>query len=106
MTRPVALALMMLVVAVGVLALTVPGCNQTYQQCDADSDCVIICDCPGGGPSATVIHPCRLGNCGADHYGDLDCVRPCAERNPFAADDDDSAADDDDSAGDDDDSAR
>ena len=102
-------------VAVLVLLLMpgLPGCG-SYQSCEEDLDCLILCDCAGlDGTISVGPYTCRsTGTCGRAHWEDMDCVRPCAEAAPAlpSFDDDDSGAtnDDDDSgvATGDDDSAR
>ncbi|MCP4869924.1 MAG: hypothetical protein GY898_14530 [Proteobacteria bacterium] len=104
MKRALILSVVTLVFALGAIAL-VPGCGGSdYTPCESDIDCLIVCDCPGGGDGLLGPYPCRLGNCGLQHAEDRDCFDGCGAP-PAVQDDDDSAgsSDDDDSAGDDDD---
>ncbi len=109
--------ILLTVFAAGLLAaggLAVVACNPDWQTCEDDLDCLILCDCGTAGTVTVGPYPCRAGTCGARHFEDLDCVRPCQnvwilgddDTSVWPDDDDSSGADDDDSSSQDDDSAE
>lgn len=84
------------------LLLGMPSCTSDLTPCEADFDCLILCECSGVQGTITVgPYACRAGNCGVQHAEERDCARVCSEAPgyvPPPSDDDDSAGDDDDSA--------
>jgi hypothetical protein len=82
------------------LSLSVPGCGgNDYTPCEADIDCLIICDCANGRDAIIGPFPCRAGNCGLQHADRRDCFAGCSGP-PFPGQDDDDSGpppDDDDS---------
>lgn len=88
--------------------LLVPACGPgDYTPCESDIDCLIVCDCPGGGDGIIGPFRCRAGHCGPEHADLRDCFGGCGAPPAVQEDDDDSAGTDDDDSGggDDDDSA-